>query len=186
MLYLNIFLVTNNLKINQRLFLLKNLKFAIYHQCFINTTQFHMQTVSMKITGKKLKVTFFFLLWWPLIDLHDRSAFYQLFSCFLSQRILYIYYFFLIWFFLIYLCRYISCNPESLVANAIELCTPSVDKTEKGNKNNRGWRNMSSAGLARHRAKSMPNSEPFQPIKAMAVDLFPHTPHCELVMLLER
>ncbi|KAI8524008.1 hypothetical protein RHMOL_Rhmol13G0115900 [Rhododendron molle] len=81
---------------------------------------------------------------------------------------------------------YISCNPESLVANAIELCTPSADKTEKGHKNNRGWRNMSSAGLARHRAKSMPNSEPFQPVKAMAVDLFPHTPHCELVMLLER
>ncbi|KAK3012402.1 hypothetical protein RJ639_012051 [Escallonia herrerae] len=81
---------------------------------------------------------------------------------------------------------YISCNPESLVANAIELCTPSADNNEKGNKNNRGWRHMSSAGLARHRAKSMPNSEPFQPIKAMAVDLFPHTPHCELVMLLER
>ncbi|KAK2987754.1 hypothetical protein RJ640_016349, partial [Escallonia rubra] len=80
---------------------------------------------------------------------------------------------------------YISCNPESLVANAIELCTPSADNNEKGNKNNRGWRHMSSAGLARHRAKSMPNSEPFQPIKAMAVDLFPHTPHCELVMLLE-
>ncbi|XP_057954973.1 zinc finger CCCH domain-containing protein 24 [Malania oleifera] len=81
---------------------------------------------------------------------------------------------------------YISCNPESLVANAIELCTPSTDKTEGGNKNNRGWRNMSSAGLARHRAKSMPNSEPFRPVKAMAVDLFPHTPHCEMVMLLER
>ncbi|KAF9595807.1 hypothetical protein IFM89_004745 [Coptis chinensis] len=81
---------------------------------------------------------------------------------------------------------YISCNPESLVANAIELCTPSTDKAEKGNNNNRGWRNMSSAGLARRRAKSMPDSEPFQPIKAMAVDLFPHTPHCELVMLLER
>lgn len=82
---------------------------------------------------------------------------------------------------------YISCNPESLVANAIELCTPSADITEKGNnKNNRGWRNMSSAGLARHRAKSMPNSEPFKPLKAMAVDLFPHTSHCELVMLLER
>ncbi|XP_028125956.1 zinc finger CCCH domain-containing protein 24 isoform X2 [Camellia sinensis] len=81
---------------------------------------------------------------------------------------------------------YISCNPESLMANAIELCTPSADKTGKGNKNNWGWRNMSSASLARHRAKSMPNSEPFQPMKAMAVDLFPHTPHCELVMLLER
>ncbi|KAK6163302.1 hypothetical protein DH2020_000166 [Rehmannia glutinosa] len=68
---------------------------------------------------------------------------------------------------------YISCNPESLVANAIELCTPSLDKIEKGNnKNNRGWKNISSAGLARRRAKSMPNSEPFNPIKAMAVDLF--------------
>ncbi|KAG6415406.1 hypothetical protein SASPL_122817 [Salvia splendens] len=82
---------------------------------------------------------------------------------------------------------YISCNPDSLVANAIELCTPSPDKSEKGNnKNNRGWRNMSAAGLARHRSKSMPESEPFKPVKAMAVDLFPHTPHCELVMLLER
>lgn len=85
----------------------------------------------------------------------------------------------LIWF------SYISCNPESLVANAIELCTPSPEKIEK-NKNNRAWRNMSSAGLARHRAKSMPASEPFRPVKAMAVDLFPHTIHCELVMLLER
>ncbi|OMO91470.1 hypothetical protein COLO4_18342 [Corchorus olitorius] len=81
---------------------------------------------------------------------------------------------------------YISCNPESLVANAIELCTPSPDKVEKGKKDNRHWRNMSSAGLARHRAKSMPISEPFRPVKAMAVDLFPHTPHCEMVMLLER
>lgn len=89
-------------------------------------------------------------------------------------------------YFLFVFFSYISCNPESLVANAIELCTPSADKTEKGNKKNRGWRNMSSAGLARHRAKSMPNSEPFQPVKAMAVDLFPHTPHCEMVMLLER
>ncbi|XP_027910129.1 zinc finger CCCH domain-containing protein 24 [Vigna unguiculata] len=81
---------------------------------------------------------------------------------------------------------YISCNPETLVANAIELCTPSPAKIQKGNKDNRGWRNMSSAGLARHRAKSMPISEAFHPVKAMAVDLFPHTPHCELVMLLER
>ncbi|GMN24736.1 hypothetical protein TIFTF001_000677 [Ficus carica] len=81
---------------------------------------------------------------------------------------------------------YISCNPESLVANAIELCTPSAEKIEKGNKNNRGWRNMSAAGLARHRAKSMPVSESFRPVKSMAVDLFPHTVHCEMVMLLER
>nr|GMD29442.1 zinc finger CCCH domain-containing protein 24 [Ipomoea batatas] len=82
---------------------------------------------------------------------------------------------------------YISCNPESLVANAIELCTPSADEAVKGkNKNNRGWKNMSMAGLARHRTKSMPKSEPFKPVKAVAVDIFPHTPHCETVMLLER
>ncbi|XP_031122709.1 zinc finger CCCH domain-containing protein 24 [Ipomoea triloba] len=82
---------------------------------------------------------------------------------------------------------YISCNPESLVANAIELCTPSADEAVKGkNKNNRRWKNMGIAGLARHRTKSMPKSEPFKPVKAVAVDLFPHTTHCELVMLLER
>ncbi|KAJ9178134.1 hypothetical protein P3X46_010043 [Hevea brasiliensis] len=81
---------------------------------------------------------------------------------------------------------YISSNPETLVANAIELCTPSPEKIEKGNMNNWAWRNMSSAGLARHKAKSMPISEPFQPVKAMAVDLFPHTAQCEMVMLLER
>ncbi|XP_006652071.2 zinc finger CCCH domain-containing protein 24 [Oryza brachyantha] len=80
---------------------------------------------------------------------------------------------------------YISCNPDSLVANAIELCTPSSERQEK-NKGNRGWRTMSSAGLARQRTKSMPNSEPFVPKKAMAVDLFPHTSHCEMVMLFER
>ncbi|KAK3145384.1 hypothetical protein QOZ80_4AG0328510 [Eleusine coracana subsp. coracana] len=80
---------------------------------------------------------------------------------------------------------YISCNPDSLVANAIELCTPTAEKQEK-NKGNRGWRTMSSAGLARQRTKSMPKSEPFVPKRAMAVDLFPHTSHCEMVMLFER
>ncbi|CAL5018699.1 unnamed protein product [Urochloa decumbens] len=80
---------------------------------------------------------------------------------------------------------YISCNPDSLVANAIELCTPTSENQEK-NKGNRGWRSMSAAGLARQRTKSMPNSEPFIPKRAMAVDLFPHTSHCEMVMLFER
>ncbi len=28
--------------------------------------------------------------------------------------------------------------------------------------------------------------EPFIPVVAVAVDMFPHTPHCELVMMLER
>ncbi|XP_020592356.1 zinc finger CCCH domain-containing protein 24 [Phalaenopsis equestris] len=80
---------------------------------------------------------------------------------------------------------YISCNPETLVANAIELCTPTADKQEKG-KGNRGWRKMSNAGLARYRVKSMPSSDAFRPVRAIGIDLFPHTPHCEMVMLLER
>jgi tRNA (uracil-5-)-methyltransferase len=81
---------------------------------------------------------------------------------------------------------YISCNPETLVANAIELCTPSFDEPDRGNKNYRGRKKIGIAALARHRAKSMPTSEAFRPVKAMAVDLFPHTDHCEMVMLLER
>lgn len=28
--------------------------------------------------------------------------------------------------------------------------------------------------------------DPFCPVMAVPVDLFPHTPHCEMVMLLER
>ncbi|XP_010414523.1 PREDICTED: zinc finger CCCH domain-containing protein 24-like isoform X2 [Camelina sativa] len=81
---------------------------------------------------------------------------------------------------------YISCNPETLVANAIELCTPSFVEADRGNKNYRGNKRIGIAGLARRRAQSMPTSEPFRPVKAMAVDLFPHTDHCEMVMLLER
>lgn len=82
--------------------------------------------------------------------------------------------------------RYISCNPETLVANAIELCTPSFEKTGQENKGYRRQSRMGTAALARHRAKKMPASEPFKPVKAMAVDLFPHTDHCEMVMLLNR
>ncbi|KAK4787959.1 hypothetical protein SAY86_019278 [Trapa natans] len=80
---------------------------------------------------------------------------------------------------------YISCNPDTLTANAIELCS-NCPEEDKGKKDNRGWRNMSSAGLARRRVKSMPKSEPFWPVKAMGFDLFPHTSHCEMVMLMER
>jgi len=54
---------------------------------------------------------------------------------------------------------YIACNPLSLVDNATALCRPTSRKVE---------------GL------------PFVPVKSVAVDLFPHTPHCELVMLFER
>ncbi|CDY60348.1 BnaCnng36030D [Brassica napus] len=64
---------------------------------------------------------------------------------------------------------YISLSPEKLVANAIELCRPSFEKTGQENK-----------------AKKMPASEPFKPVKAMAVDLSPHTHYCEMVMLFNR
>ena len=56
---------------------------------------------------------------------------------------------------------YVSCNPETMAANCAELCTPHGP-------------NGDSAG------------RPFQPIRAIAVDLFPHTMHCEAVLLLER
>ncbi|KAK3263439.1 hypothetical protein CYMTET_27754, partial [Cymbomonas tetramitiformis] len=51
---------------------------------------------------------------------------------------------------------YVSCNPATLVENALKLCTP-IDKIPA-----------------------------FRPVKAVAVDLFPHTAHCEAVMLFER
>jgi tRNA/tmRNA/rRNA uracil-C5-methylase (TrmA/RlmC/RlmD family) len=56
---------------------------------------------------------------------------------------------------------YVSCNPESLAENAVVLCAP-VD------------------------SRSPHAPRPFHPVKAMAVDLFPHTKHCEAVMLFER
>lgn len=58
---------------------------------------------------------------------------------------------------------YVSCNPESMAANCAVLCGPPP------------------GGPA---AKD--NWVPFRPVKALAVDLFPHTKHCEAVLLLER
>ncbi len=55
---------------------------------------------------------------------------------------------------------YVSCNPTgSLVADLEALCGPS-SKALKG--------------------------APFTPAAALPVDLFPHTDHCELVLLLTR
>ncbi|MCO5562779.1 hypothetical protein L7F22_016411 [Adiantum nelumboides] len=81
---------------------------------------------------------------------------------------------------------YVSCNPETLLANAVELCTPSgIGDSGKGSGQRDPWR-RSVVGLARQRVKSMPTSCPFSPVKAVAVDMFPHTPHCEMIMLMER
>lgn len=54
---------------------------------------------------------------------------------------------------------YVSCNPEAARKNFFDLGRPE-SKTLQG--------------------------EPFVPIKAVPVDMFPHTKHCELVILFER
>lgn len=54
---------------------------------------------------------------------------------------------------------YVSCNPNSAKRNFIELARPE-SKQYKG--------------------------EPFYPKTAVAVDMFPHTTHTELVILFER
>lgn len=53
---------------------------------------------------------------------------------------------------------YVSCNPDSMAVDATALCAPG--------------------GGAR--------GAPFAVVRAVAVDLFPHTAHCEAVVLLER
>lgn len=54
---------------------------------------------------------------------------------------------------------YISCSPAQAIKNFVDLCK-NCSKTMKG--------------------------DPFVPMVAVPVDMFPHTPHCELVVLFER
>lgn len=54
---------------------------------------------------------------------------------------------------------YISCDPRAAMKNVVDLARPS-SKQYLG--------------------------EPFVPVKAIAVDMFPHTKHCELILCLER
>lgn len=54
---------------------------------------------------------------------------------------------------------YVSCNQKSLVNDA--------------------------SGLCRAPSSNMPGRE-FEPVSAIPVDLFPHTPHCELILYFER
>lgn len=54
---------------------------------------------------------------------------------------------------------YVSCNAKAAVSNWVDLCRPTSKKFE---------------------------GAPFHMVKAQPVDLFPHTNHCELVVLFER
>lgn len=54
---------------------------------------------------------------------------------------------------------YVSCNPAACIKNFVDLSKPA-SKTMHG--------------------------EPFVPVEAVAVDLFPHTKHCEVVFCFKR
>ncbi|XP_075688689.1 tRNA (uracil-5-)-methyltransferase homolog A [Rhinoderma darwinii] len=54
---------------------------------------------------------------------------------------------------------YVSCNPKAALNNFVDLCRAPSNRVK---------------------------GSPFRPIRAMAVDLFPQTPHCELLILFER
>ena len=83
---------------------------------------------------------------------------------------------------------YISCNVQTLVENAIELCAPLAGEGGDGGGRRNGWQRGRQPKLAqsKRRLEEMSPSAPFRPVKAMAVDMFPHTHHCEVVVLFER
>ncbi|KAJ8524307.1 hypothetical protein ON010_g16811 [Phytophthora cinnamomi] len=55
---------------------------------------------------------------------------------------------------------YVSCNPtNSLVRDAVTLCGPSTKSLQ---------------------------GQAFQPVHAVPVDMFPHTPHCEMIIVFDR
>ncbi|XP_016059864.1 PREDICTED: tRNA (uracil-5-)-methyltransferase homolog A isoform X3 [Miniopterus natalensis] len=54
---------------------------------------------------------------------------------------------------------YVSCNPRAAMGNFVDLCRSPSNRVK---------------------------GTPFRPVKAVAVDLFPQTPHCEMLILFER
>lgn len=60
---------------------------------------------------------------------------------------------------------YVSCNPASLAQDLVKFCEPLTSCPEE-------------EGVAVNKR--------FQPVSAVAVDMFPNTPHCEVVVLLTR
>ncbi|KAM9330866.1 tRNA (uracil-5-)-methyltransferase homolog A [Gastrophryne carolinensis] len=54
---------------------------------------------------------------------------------------------------------YVSCNPKAAFNNFVDLCRAPSNRVK---------------------------GRPFRPVRAVAVDLFPQTPHCELLILFER
>eukprot|EP00878_Enallax_costatus_P032764 GHUV01036030.1.p1 GENE.GHUV01036030.1~~GHUV01036030.1.p1 ORF type:complete len:112 (+),score=16.28 GHUV01036030.1:564-899(+) len=81
---------------------------------------------------------------------------------------------------------FVSCNPDSLVLNAGILCGRYLRDWPVGTRNERaGGR----GGRNKPPPEQLPPMEPYNPFKptqVLAFDLFPHTKHVEIVMLLER
>lgn len=65
---------------------------------------------------------------------------------------------------------YIACNPHSM-----------------GFRDNITWlTSVSSESPRKKRKRRVVSGVPFRVVRALVVDMFPHTPHCELLLLLER
>jgi tRNA (uracil-5-)-methyltransferase len=81
----------------------------------------------------------------------------------------------------------VSCNPASLADNLVDLCRPAWSRKKAGGGGGGSGGGKGKRGGAAQQEVEVPaDAAPFRPVLAAAVDLFPHTPHVEAVVLLER
>ena len=80
----------------------------------------------------------------------------------------------------------VSCNPASLADNLVDLCRPAWSRPGGGGGKRGGKRGGGGGGNSSQEVEVPADAAPFRPVIAAAMDLFPHTPHVEAVVLLER